>query len=338
MEYISQYSMELIALAVDAVLVGISCHYYLKARTTLDHIQTAIPLDLNTAKDIKNLVSSSPTSSIPYATFKGTVSAVHEPIRSHHSDLKGVIQLSALIEHRTSQLGSGLWVDRTQTLHSVSNSIPWSLKGTNATVEVTDSLLADILHLQTITDKFTPNNYSLGGALASWIAGERVKGIQESERMLLEGTPVTAYGEVVTKDEALILQPPSNGKPFILSTMSPLQLIRLFEQQQTRGKLLTIVTSSIGIAIIFYIAWKAVKKNREKNRLRQLHESVIRDRGSVETTREDQLCVVCLTNPKEVILLPCGHVCTCLDCGIRIRESCPVCRARVSDMSRAFIS
>eukprot|EP01034_Spumella_vulgaris_P022330 gene22330-28450_t len=37
-------------------------------------------------------------------------------------------------------------------------------------------------------------------------------------------------------------------------------------------------------------------------------------------------CVVCLTDPKEISLLPCRHLCVCTSCLIYI-DKCPVCRA-----------
>ena len=42
-------------------------------------------------------------------------------------------------------------------------------------------------------------------------------------------------------------------------------------------------------------------------------------------------CIVCMTNMKEVMFDPCGHVCICRDCAERMRlpsgrVKCPVCR------------
>lgn len=40
----------------------------------------------------------------------------------------------------------------------------------------------------------------------------------------------------------------------------------------------------------------------------------------------DEDCVVCLTDPKKVLLLPCRHLCVCANCLVYISK-CPVCRA-----------
>ena len=37
-------------------------------------------------------------------------------------------------------------------------------------------------------------------------------------------------------------------------------------------------------------------------------------------------CLICLTDPKEVLLLPCKHFCVCSDCFVHL-DKCPVCRA-----------
>jgi len=50
-------------------------------------------------------------------------------------------------------------------------------------------------------------------------------------------------------------------------------------------------------------------------------------RQSVFGLRDGQDCVVCLTEPKSVILLPCRHMCVCATCFSHL-DKCPVCRAQ----------
>ena len=44
---------------------------------------------------------------------------------------------------------------------------------------------------------------------------------------------------------------------------------------------------------------------------------------------DEEECVVCLTEPKTTILLPCRHLCVCSECFPQVNQSakCPVCRA-----------
>lgn len=47
-------------------------------------------------------------------------------------------------------------------------------------------------------------------------------------------------------------------------------------------------------------------------------------------------CVICLTNPKDVVILHCRHVCLCASCAAITSSTwsfqCPVCRGRVAAM------
>lgn len=49
----------------------------------------------------------------------------------------------------------------------------------------------------------------------------------------------------------------------------------------------------------------------------------------------DDTCVVCLTNPKDMTVLPCRHMCLCRDCAEQLRtqtNKCPICRAPVETL------
>lgn len=48
-------------------------------------------------------------------------------------------------------------------------------------------------------------------------------------------------------------------------------------------------------------------------------------------------CVACLTEDKDTILLPCNHLCVCSACAQRVR-TCPVCRARIQDRRKSYLS
>lgn len=73
---------------------------------------------------------------------------------------------------------------------------------------------------------------------------------------------------------------------------------------------------------------KSLEESRKERRQR------VRDKD----LREDQLCVVCRTNPREIILLPCGHVCLCEDCSVDIASDCPICRKFIRQKNAAYIA
>lgn len=46
----------------------------------------------------------------------------------------------------------------------------------------------------------------------------------------------------------------------------------------------------------------------------------------------DTVCVVCLTNPKDTMILPCRHLCLCSECAGPLKQQtnkCPMCRAKI---------
>merc|ERR1712086_87131 len=52
------------------------------------------------------------------------------------------------------------------------------------------------------------------------------------------------------------------------------------------------------------------------------------------------LCVVCISNPKTVLLLPCRHMCvcpTCYDSILQVEPLCPLCRAHVETHIEVFM-
>ena len=57
----------------------------------------------------------------------------------------------------------------------------------------------------------------------------------------------------------------------------------------------------------------------------------LREVGSQSTE-----CTICMDNSKEVLFLPCRHVCTCSACSGHVK-TCPVCRSDIESRTRVFI-
>ena len=56
-----------------------------------------------------------------------------------------------------------------------------------------------------------------------------------------------------------------------------------------------------------------------------------------ETPDEDStLCVVCLSAPKDTVLVPCGHFCSCNSCSGAL-TACPMCRQQIQYRQRVFV-
>jgi hypothetical protein len=48
-------------------------------------------------------------------------------------------------------------------------------------------------------------------------------------------------------------------------------------------------------------------------------------------TNNDNNCCICLENKKNILLMPCKHLCLCKDCVKHIDDCCPVCRSHVTN-------
>lgn len=64
----------------------------------------------------------------------------------------------------------------------------------------------------------------------------------------------------------------------------------------------------------------------------------------IEIERDRQKCVVCQDQSKSVLILPCRHMCLCVDCGNQIararnvaRRTCPLCRQRIRTIMNVYI-
>lgn len=112
-------------------------------------------------------------------------------------------------------------------------------------------------------------------------------------------------------------------------------IVKKLEGRNTILKVAICVVVSVGAVI-------AVRRLRllwQEYQMRRMRDAILRQRSQVdiEGLAEIQICTVCLTNPKEVILLNCGHVCVCADCVLKIGSKCPVCRSIVISTHPAFI-
>eukprot|EP00922_Rhytidocystis_sp_ex-Travisia-forbesii_P001756 GHVS01002482.1.p1 GENE.GHVS01002482.1~~GHVS01002482.1.p1 ORF type:complete len:551 (+),score=54.95 GHVS01002482.1:618-2270(+) len=63
----------------------------------------------------------------------------------------------------------------------------------------------------------------------------------------------------------------------------------------------------------------------------------LRSPASHKYVRGPPKCVVCMTDPDEAALDPCGHICMCMNCALQV-DNCPICRTEVSKVLKIFIT
>jgi len=105
---------------------------------------------------------------------------------------------------------SGFWYDSRRTIQEYSNHVPFSIgKGL---AEVSDWSEATELDLDVTYDKFEPAGSSWSDHLWGWATGDRQRGVQSTEKMLVNGADMTVIGELVLnpEDGLVKLQTPSN--------------------------------------------------------------------------------------------------------------------------------
>ncbi|KAJ9592280.1 hypothetical protein L9F63_001176 [Diploptera punctata] len=327
------YLGEILALGVDSILFGICCRLYLKQNNAIKGVQNAEVMDMKPG--LEDIVYSQSQHKLPYVAIRGSVKAIGTPITSvNNQNITGTIQKLSLKEHIVARGSAGYWADQERVIQQVYNSVPFVLQNSQTSVEVLDALRSDILDLETIADHFEPSNPSAFDHIWGFFC-VRQRGVQRTEEMLREGTYVTGIGELSSSGDGLKLQVPSNGSPFYLTALPISSLVRKLDDQRRIYRLLTIIFGGVGLVIFGIMArhwWRErIRRMQEDLSKRQLEASRKERRKRVrdKNVPDSQRCVVCNVNPREIILLPCGHVCICEDCSEGITNECPVCRAKI---------
>lgn len=300
---------------------------------------------------------------IDYGMIVGVVSPEQAELSSNFDkNVKGVIRVLELREHGTS-LKNNVSYDTNRLISRVANDVPFSLVVSgNVRVQVEDPLTADFLleYLELTHKKFEPTNESLLKKLFSGlVTNETVKGIETSETMLKKGTHLTAFGRIeklpnISSSSWLpsssinrfkISKSSLNGNEFILTRLSRSALIEKLSKSSRNLRILLYFFTSLGAIIGAYCAYKLIKEYLDKRKRERRFEEARQQRLKNQRARarhyDDELntsdqnqsdqsaCVICLLNPRELVLLDCGHVCLCMDCFERMPNSnCPICRQR----------
>lgn len=82
-----------------------------------------------------------------------------------------------------------------------------------------------------------------------------------------------------------------------------------------------------------------IERMRRTRMEKKLSETqTIKTTASNDNTISNFNCVICLSNPRELILFDCGHVCLCMDCLEKLSfPNCPVCRQSYRDFAPCYL-
>ena len=220
--------------------------------------------------------------------------------------------------------------DIKRTISTVINDIPFSLNSGRHKVIVDEPLSASGLEYTRIYDKYEPlNSLSVPANIFQWASGDMTKGIQIVEDGLLEGTTLTAVGKVTLRGGTLKIKQP-DAYEFILSKLPFDSIIREKTSSVRRWKYVTIgfaIAGSLLLTIWAYKKWRRRSAHVAFDRYIRVQFNEGSDQN-LQDANEDQSCVICLTQRRNVVILDCGHICACRACATQL-DTCPICRAEI---------
>ncbi|KAK9539124.1 hypothetical protein VZT92_004254 [Zoarces viviparus] len=208
--------------------------------------------------------------------------------------------------------------------------------------------LASGLYMETTHETFHQVNYGLGDIIGQYLSGEKVKWQLETEEMLKVGTTLTGVGELILEmDGTLNLRPPSNGSQYFLSNTDFDTLVGEQVSTALRWKALAIASALAGAAVLLWVGrryyyhlkvgWEREQERREFERLQNEGPRARASGPGPETPQDgeeehiENACVICLSQPRNCILLDCGHVCCCYSCYQAFpHRRCPICRQSIT--------
>ncbi|XP_026230887.1 mitochondrial ubiquitin ligase activator of nfkb 1-A isoform X2 [Anabas testudineus] len=340
---------EAVCLGTSLAFSGICYYLYRKSRSTVDKLDDAPHFTID--KKLKDILKATPGAYLQYAVIEGTVRPLGEPLTSpFQKEIVGVLHKFMLTEHRLVWNSlSHSWTDSERVMHQRVNAVPFVLVGSDeTTVKVLCPLQASGVHMETTYEKFHQVNYGLGDIVGQYLSGEKLKGQLETEEMLKVGATLTGVGELILDtDGTLNLQPPSNGSQYFLSISDFGTLRGDQDSVAVWWKALAIGFTLAGAAVLLWVGrryyynlkvrWEQEQERREFKRLQaealRTHAAVTGPEARQDGTDDhmDNLCVICLSQPRNCILLDCGHVCCCHNCYQALpHHRCPICRQTIS--------
>ncbi|CAG07697.1 unnamed protein product [Tetraodon nigroviridis] len=198
--------------------------------------------------------------------------------------------------------------------------------------------------MEMIHEKFHQVSSGLVDIVGQYLSGEKPKGQLETEEMLKVGAALIGAGELVlAADGTLSLQPPSDGSEYFLSLVDFDSLQGELKSAAYWCQWLAVASALLGTAVLvwvcrrYYCHRKAQRQLEEERRIfeRMSEEPRVRasPQASVNLVEEqvENICVICYTEPRNCIIMDCGHVCCCYSCyQALVQRKCPICRQDIS--------
>ena len=180
-------------------------------------------------------------------------------------------------------------------------------------------------------------------------SGKYVEGIQIVEKMLLVGSEATVVGELDSNFGKYRIKPPSEeGVKYIMTTPS----LEEVKKKALESNVLHLAAMGFGILggtcvlIWFYFHVRRFYNERENERRRteadnesEALQNEYRNNTNDfnDDNNEQNVCVICLENQRNALILPCAHLCGCRRCLLQV-PCCPICRGDINSLQRVINS
>uniref|UniRef100_A0A8V5FZA2 RING-type E3 ubiquitin transferase n=1 Tax=Melopsittacus undulatus TaxID=13146 RepID=A0A8V5FZA2_MELUD len=314
---------ELLCLGSSLAFSGLFYYLYRKKTRVVARIQEAPKLQVD--DDLPALVSAADGRCLPYVALEGIVLPAKAALTSHyHERLQGVIQKLLLKEHRL------VW-NSLRVLSEQVYTVPFLLASPDTEavtqVSVESPLRAICLPLEVVYERFQQPAHGFRDLLGQYLSGEKPKGILETEELLRVGAGLTGIGELALHpDGSLHLQPPSQGGDYFLCLGDWQTVLEELESASGLWKGAAMLCAVAGLAVLLHALCRAFRHAR----LRQQREDKELDSEEAEDGGLEDSCVICLSRPRECVLLGCGHICCCFRCFQALPSHlCPICRGPI---------
>jgi hypothetical protein len=78
------------------------------------------------------------------------------------------------------------------------------------------------------------------------------------------------------------------------------------------------------------------QRKRARDRERERRERAETDQGEEKSETVDKdTCKICFSASANSVIIPCGHMCACMNCGVRL-DKCPICRSEINRIQEVF--
>eukprot|EP01084_Bolivina_argentea_P116614 207170_1 len=82
-----------------------------------------------------------------------------------------------------------------------------------------------------------------------------------------------------------------------------------------------------------------IKYDEKSDILMSISKLLVRNDNIDEENNKERKCIICLDGKSDHILIPCGHICVCIECKESYNDNnatCPICRGKVTSVIKTF--